>query len=230
MACTMFLLRIKYFWIETLYYPIWGYWISDIPQETSGNTLTYPHVEAPGASTWSIQQFLRHFQSDDRLTSDQLVHGSHGRGHTESLLRLWNPVSVLVFAEYLTESLSSPSTFWYLQQSVGEWAIDSFRFSIVISRCWRISGRVSEGCLGRYLRGVSGGVWGLAVGCLECQSCKSFQFYQSCSWSDCSQRFVLHLNLCRRVLANPQTPFQALPILQSFQSFQSYWVLLRYFI
>ena len=31
----------------------------------------------------------------------------------------------------------------------------------------------------------------------------------------CSQRFVLHLNLCRRVLANPQTPFQALSILQS---------------
>ena len=35
--------------------------------------------EAPGASTWSIQQC--HFQLDAGLTFDQCVHGSHGRGH-----------------------------------------------------------------------------------------------------------------------------------------------------
>ena len=207
MACTMFLLRIKYFWIETLYYPIWGYWISDIPQETSGNTLTYPHVEAPGASTWSIQPFLRHFQSDDRLTSDQLVHGSHG---SQSL---WNPVSFPCFRRIFDRIFVIPFYFdicsnqWVSERLiVSDFPSLSAAVGGYLGGCLRDIWGVSEGCLGRYLRGVSGGVWGLAVGCLECQSCKSFQFYQSCSWSDCSQRFVLHLNLCRRVLANPQTP------------------------
>ena len=155
----------------------------------------------------------------------------------EAIQSLWNPVSFPCFRRIFDRIFVIPFYFdicsnqWVSERLiVSDFPSLSAAVGGYLGGCLRDIWGVSEGCLGRYLRGVSGGVWGLAVGCLECQSCKSFQFYQSCSWSDCSQRFVLHLNLCRRVLANPQPPFQALPILQSFQSFQSYWVLLRYFI